>query len=72
MYCRSHRVTHILGTHIENTSTPFVDYPVGTIDQPQEHGLELTRANLFELDSLVQSMRGRVTRTVRRDFTIWP
>jgi hydroxyacylglutathione hydrolase len=71
-FARSHPVRHILGTHIENTSTPYVDYPVGTIDQPQEHGLDLTSANLFELDSLVQSMRGRMIRTIRRDFTIWP
>jgi glyoxylase-like metal-dependent hydrolase (beta-lactamase superfamily II) len=71
-FVRSHPIRHILGTHIENTSTPYVDYAVGTVDQPHEHGLELTPANLFELDSLVQSMRGRVTRTVRRDFTIWP
>jgi hydroxyacylglutathione hydrolase len=71
-FVRSHRITHILGTHIENTNTPYVDYPVGTIDQPHEHGLDLTPASLFELDSLVQSMRGRVTRTVRRHFTIWP
>jgi len=71
-FVRTHRITHILGTHIENTNTPFVDYPVGTIDQPHEHGLDLTSANLFELDSLVRSMRGRMTRTIRRDFTIWP
>jgi hydroxyacylglutathione hydrolase len=71
-FARSHPITHIFGTHIENTNTPYVDYPVETVDQPQEHGLDLTPAQLFELDSLVQSMRGRMTRTVRRDFTIWP
>jgi glyoxylase-like metal-dependent hydrolase (beta-lactamase superfamily II) len=71
-FVRTHRVTHILGTHIENSSTPFVDYPVGTVDQPHEHGLDLTAANLFELDSVVQSMRGRMTRAIRRDFTVWP
>src|SRR5205085_12408839 len=71
-FVRSHRGTHILGTHIENTSMPYVDYPVGTVDQPQEHGLDLSAANLFELDSVVQSMRGRMKRTIRRDFTLWP
>ena len=71
-FVRSHPVTHLLGTHIENARTPFVDYPVGTVDQPDEHALDLGRAQLFELDSVVQSMRGRFVRTVRRDFTVWP
>jgi hydroxyacylglutathione hydrolase len=71
-FARTHRITHILGTHIENSDSPGVDYPVGTVDQPREHGLDLSTANLFELDSVVQSMRGRMKRTVRRDFTVWP
>ncbi len=32
-------VAHILGNHIEQTSTPFLDYPVGTMYQPNEHEL---------------------------------
>jgi glyoxylase-like metal-dependent hydrolase (beta-lactamase superfamily II) len=71
-FVKGHRVTHILGTHIENSSTPFRDYPVGTVDQPQEHGLDLAPAQLFEVDSVVRSMRGHVVRTVLRDVTIWP
>jgi len=67
-----HAVTHMLGAHVENTSTPFRDYPVGTVDQPDEHGLDLGRAQLVELDSVVRAMRGRVTRTVLRDVTVWP
>jgi len=71
-FVRSHTVTHMLGAHIENARTPFVDYVVGTVDQPDEHALDLGRAQLFELDSVVRSMRGRMTRTVLRDLTIWP
>ena len=71
-FVRTHHVTHLLGTHIENTRTPYVDYPVGTVDQPNEHALDLGHAQLFELDSAVQSMRGRFTRTVLRDLTVWP
>jgi hydroxyacylglutathione hydrolase len=67
-----HRVTHFLGAHIENTRTPGVDYPEGTVNQPAEHGLDLSRRQLLELDSLVQAMRGRFVRTIRPDFTIWP
>ena len=71
-FTSTHAVSHFLGAHVENSRTPGVDYPVGTVDQPDEHGLDLNRTQLVELDSVVQSMRGRVVRTVRRDFTIWP
>ena len=71
-FSRTHPVTHMLGAHVENTSTPSVDYPVGTVDQPAEHGLSLGRAELAVLDSAVRAMRGRVTRTVLRDVTVWP
>ena len=71
-FARTHRVTHLLGAHIENTRVPSVDYPVGTVDQPNEHALDLGLAQLFELDAAVQAMRGRFTRTVLRDLTVWP
>jgi glyoxylase-like metal-dependent hydrolase (beta-lactamase superfamily II) len=71
-FVRAHRVTHMLGAHVEQSKTPYVDYPVGTKDQPNEHGLDLTPAQLFELDSAVQSMRGRFRRVLLRDVTIWP
>lgn len=67
-----HRVTHMLGAHVENTRAPFRDYPVGTVDQPDEHQLDLGRAQLIELDSVVRGMRGHMTRTVLRDLTVWP
>jgi hydroxyacylglutathione hydrolase len=71
-FVRGHHVTHMLGAHVEQTKTPYVDYPVGTKDQPNEHGLDLTPAQLFELDSAVQSMRGKFRRLPLRDVTIWP
>jgi glyoxylase-like metal-dependent hydrolase (beta-lactamase superfamily II) len=71
-FVRAHTVTHMLGAHIESSRTPFVDYVVGTVDQPNEHALDLGKAQLFELDSVVKTMRGRITRTPLRDLTIWP
>lgn len=71
-FTRDLPVKYMLGTHIENTRTPFVDYLEGTVDQPDEHVLELNRAQLIELDSAVQEMRGKMVRKVMRDFTIWP
>lgn len=71
-FSRRHLVTHFLGAHVENTRTPFRDYPEGTVDQPEEHQLDLSRAQLIELDSAVRAMRGRMVRTALRDITIWP
>ncbi|HEY6825690.1 MAG TPA: hypothetical protein VI259_02465, partial [Gemmatimonadaceae bacterium] len=58
--------------HVEQTSTPFVDYPIGTKDQPNEHGLDLTPTQFFQLDSAVRTMRGKFRRAALRDVTIWP
>jgi hydroxyacylglutathione hydrolase len=71
-FSNSHRITHFLGAHVENSNVPGVDYPVGTVDQPNEHALDMTHAQLVELDSVVQAMRGHFVRTIRRDFTVWP
>ncbi len=71
-FVQRHEVTHMLGAHVENTSTPFRDYPIGTVDQPSEHGLDLGKTQLIQLDSVVQSMRGHMTRAVLRDLTVWP
>jgi hydroxyacylglutathione hydrolase len=65
-------VTHILGAHIENSRTPYVDYPQGTVHQPDEHVLELGRAHLRELHDALSAMHGAIVRRVLRDFTIWP
>ena len=62
-------VAHILGTHIENSATPFVDYPVGTVYQPDEHVLELGRAHLLELR---EQLRPPLRTVVLRDFSILP
>jgi glyoxylase-like metal-dependent hydrolase (beta-lactamase superfamily II) len=65
-------VTHILGNHIEQTRTAYLDYPIGTVYQPDEHQLELGRAQLLELNRALQDMNGKIERMAFRDFTIWP
>jgi len=65
-------VAHILGNHIEEARTPYVDYPVGTVHQPDEHALELGRAHLLELNDALRDPGGRLRRVAFRDFTIWP
>lgn len=65
-------VTHVLGAHIENARTPYLDYPEGTTYQPDEHALALGRAHILELDRELQGMHGHIVRRAMRDFTIWP
>ena len=65
-------IAHILGCHIEETSTPFLDYPVGTLYQPDEHPLALGRGILYELRDSLNSMKGTPTRIALRDISLWP
>ena len=65
-------VTQVLGNHIEQTRTPYMDYPIGTVFQPDEHQLELGRAHLLELNAALSEMKGKIRRMAMREFTIWP
>ncbi len=65
-------VTHVLGTHIEQTATPFVDFPIGSMFQPGEHALELTRGTLLEINEALTAMGENVRRYALRDVTIFP
>jgi glyoxylase-like metal-dependent hydrolase (beta-lactamase superfamily II) len=71
-FTRDKPVAHILGTHIEQTNTPFVDYPRGTVFQPEEHVLELTRGVLLELNDALASLNGKLDRVVLRDVILSP
>ncbi len=65
-------VAQVLGNHIEQSTTPFLDYPVGTMYQPEEHELALSRGSLLELGEAVRSMHGVARRLCLRDFSVWP
>jgi hydroxyacylglutathione hydrolase len=65
-------VAHVLGNHIEQSRTPFLDFPIGSIYHPDEHVLDLTFGTLLELEDGLKSMQGKPRRLAMRDFTIWP
>jgi hydroxyacylglutathione hydrolase len=71
-FTETRAVSHILGNHIEQTSTPFVDYPTGTTFQPHEHTLELGRSQLLELLAGLESLNGKPAKIFLRDITIYP
>jgi glyoxylase-like metal-dependent hydrolase (beta-lactamase superfamily II) len=65
-------IAHILGCHIEETRTPFLDYAIGTIYQPDEHSLELSVGALLELEDGLKSLNGVSKHLALRDFSLWP
>jgi hydroxyacylglutathione hydrolase len=71
-FTRDKPVAHVLGTHIEQTNTPFLDYPRGTMYQPNEHVLELNRGVLLEIDEALKRLDGKADRVVLRDVIISP
>ncbi|HVT40190.1 MAG TPA: MBL fold metallo-hydrolase [Gemmatimonadaceae bacterium] len=71
-FTRGRLITHVLGAHIEQARTPFLDYPVGTKYQPDEHTLELSRGHLLELNDALAEMGTTIVRRAMRDFTVWP
>lgn len=71
-FSQTHLVSHLLGNHIEQTATPFLEYPIGSIYQPNEHVLELSRAHLWELGREIAKLQGQPARIALRDFTIYP
>jgi hydroxyacylglutathione hydrolase len=71
-FTRGKVVTHILGCHVEQTTTPYLDYPVGTMYAPKEHALEFSRAQLLEMNDALKEMKGSRERYALAEFTIWP
>lgn len=55
-FVASHPITHVLGAHIEMTSTPKQAYPYGTTYQPAERALQLGASHVAELDSALTQL----------------
>jgi len=72
VFTKGKPVANVIGNHIEETSTSFLDYPVGTMYQPHEHELAMPRGSLLELEEALQSMHGTPQRMALRDFSVWP
>jgi hydroxyacylglutathione hydrolase len=71
-FVREHPVSHVLGTHIEQKGAPYTDYGRGTVYQPEESGLGLSRAHVFELNEAFIGLQGTLTTVAMPEFTIVP
>jgi hydroxyacylglutathione hydrolase len=72
-FAASRPVAHVLGAHIEMTSTPRQAYQYGETFQPDEHVLQLAKSHLLELDTALQELPSPPANdVVRDDFVIVP
>jgi glyoxylase-like metal-dependent hydrolase (beta-lactamase superfamily II) len=58
-WCATHPVTHLLGCHIEMTTTPGVDYAIRTTYQPDEPPLQMTVAQLRGIREAIDEVADR-------------
>jgi hydroxyacylglutathione hydrolase len=72
VFTQTHPFSYVMGTHVEMSSTPRVDYPVGTTFQPKEHVLQLAPSQLTELNDALIMLGGTPTRQVHDAFIIDP
>jgi hydroxyacylglutathione hydrolase len=70
-FTRGHKVTWVMGAHVEMTREPGKDLPDHS-PHPNEHVLELPYADLLELQSAVHAMGDKIVRDVHPDFIVTP
>ena len=71
-WCARRPVTHLVGCHIEMTTTPGQDYPVGWTYQPDEPPLQLTVDHLTQVKDTLRSHDFQPGRYVLPEMIITP
>jgi hypothetical protein len=61
----------LFGYRRPKTRTPYLEYPIGKLSQPDEHQLQMSVGDILELDRALLHMQGPA-RLALRDMTIWP
>ncbi|GAA0673096.1 hypothetical protein GCM10010193_27200 [Kitasatospora atroaurantiaca] len=69
-FCEANPVTHILGCHIEMSTTPGEDYPRGTTYQPDEPPLQMTVDQLRALQRALADAGNRPGVHRHDDFVV--
>lgn len=67
-----HKISYILGNHIEMTNIDGKDYPTGTTYQPEEHILPLTFKDLLKLNQALQIAGDIPKYEIHKNFIIYP
>lgn len=71
-FCASRPVTHVLGCHIEMSTTAGVDFPMGFSHHPNELPLELTTEHLRLIRATLDEHDRRPGRYVLPELIIYP
>ncbi len=71
-FTKYYEISYILGNHIEMTQTAGIDYPTGTIYQPNEHPLPLSINQLKALSKSLNELGEIPTRAIHDSFIIFP
>jgi glyoxylase-like metal-dependent hydrolase (beta-lactamase superfamily II) len=71
-FTKDKRVSHVLGAHIEMTATPGQDFKDGAPTHPDERALELSYADLAELQAALHAEPDPPKRDVHNDFIVFP
>jgi hydroxyacylglutathione hydrolase len=71
-WCAQRPVSYLLGCHIEMTTTPGVDYPVGWSYQPDEPPLQLTAGHLVQIQDTLKAHDLKPGRYVLPEMIITP
>ncbi len=67
----SRNITHVMGCHIEMTTQPGRDYPLGATYQPHERALQMTVAQLRDVQAAAASVAGKQGAHRFDDFIIY-
>lgn len=70
-FAEQRKVSHVMGGHIEMTTAPGRDYPLGCTCQPDEPPLQLSIQQLTEVRDAARSVAGQQGRHVFDDFVIF-
>ncbi len=70
-FTRTHEVSHVLGCHIEMTTRPGRDYPLGSTFQPHEAPLPMTVEQLIEVRDCARQVADRRGAHQFNDFAIF-
>lgn len=71
-FCATRPVTHVLGCHVEMSTTPGVDFPIGCSHHPDELPLELTTEHLHQIRATLDEHEHRPGRYVLPELIITP
>jgi hydroxyacylglutathione hydrolase len=70
-FAESHDISHVMGTHVEMTTTPRRDYPIGSTYQPHEADLPMTLAQLRTVRDSAAAVADRPGAHQFDDFAIY-